>query len=308
MEEFLAQFDRGPQRATIVEIVESLADQIRLLEFRYRSNPAALDSDSLKPLFRNYYLCIRYGREGEADFVRKPAAPSFPPLEYLILIGLSVPCVEMADRFINTIYSVSPPLFAFAFLRHVALFYHFALDRPVATGSPIDWNAILMYESLCARYSVAARDLPGELPRFSFPPLPPDYLGFMREPYNIDIAGNCHREIGICLLTGGQVLVTTSGPGSGDLRSLPEYLRMPLNAAYTFVLVVTGTRAGSVLIADFEFRWMREIRSCYVDRYGYNARITESGGMLTLSQAQLDALVDSMLSGDWTDELDLETE
>jgi hypothetical protein len=267
-----------------------------------------LDSDSLKPLFRNYYLCIRYRRSLEADFVLEDDAPAFPPLLHLILLGLAVPRVDLADRFIGALCSISPPLEAFAFLRHVALFYHFALDRPVATGSPIDWNAIFAYESLCARYSVVARDLSGELPRFNFAPLPRDYLGFMRKPYNIDIAGNCRREIGICLLTGGKLLITTSGPGSGDVKSLSEYLRIPLNGAYTFVLVVTGTRAGSVIIGDLEFNWMREVRSCYVDRYGYSPRMTQSGGMHTLSQEALDALVDSILSGDWTDKIDFQTE
>jgi hypothetical protein len=201
----------------------------------------------------------------------------------------------MADNFNS--------LDAFVFLRRVAIFHDFALSMQITERPAQNWNSLCSPEALFRRFHIERGVVELRLPLFSLLRLPEDFLGFLLDPFRFDIANNCEFEVGFCLLTGLQIVNPPSSIVVRDTKPMAEVLRDHLAGTYSFFIILTGARAGRVVIGSSEFDWFAETKSCYLDLYGQENREFRTGRMLTLSHTRMELLTDMMLSGSWTDKL-----
>jgi hypothetical protein len=303
MEVFLAKFDRNGRRASIEYLVQCFTAQIEIIELRLRSNPESFDAEMFSALLYNYYYCIWHMRREEAGFILdQDADASLSPMVHLILILLASDSSHCA-RFAKAMGDSLSASHAFEFLRRVAIFQHFALRMRITDRQPHNWDALLSPESLFQRYQVERKIVQSPLPLFSLWKLPEDFFGFLLQPFAIDIANNCELELGLCLLTGRQIVNPPPSVVIRDTQPMAEVLREHLAGTYSFFIILTGARAGRVVIGSSEFDWVSEAKACFLDSYGHDNREFRSGRMLTLSHVRVEMLTDLMLSGAWTDKL-----
>jgi hypothetical protein len=163
----------------------------------------------------------------------------------------------------------------------------------------LNWDEILSVSELPRHFDVPCALLErGGLQEFRFAPVPTEFLNFMLEPYWFDIT-SAERKSGICLLTGKLVSLQLSIDGT---QSLTSHLSRALANTFTLVVPVTGADAGGLaLVSDcFTYKYVK-LKSIYVDAWGYEDRGGERGEILRLSDANVAAAMEQLLSGEWVD-------
>lgn len=297
MDEFFAVFGND---YNIVSLVDDLASQIELLELRHRSNPNCLDARTVSCILRNFYLCIYHRHRSEADFILEDDA-SFRPLVTLILLKLA--CGESEFPLARMVIRIAPhlsPMDEYIFLRRAALFQHFCLEeRLVSETDRHDWDSILSLDNLLGLYGLPAVSVSSDLPQFRLIELPRTYLGFMKPPFEIDIANNLEFDIGVCLLTGEHCVFPKRNQIIKGLQTDEEMISRVLAGTYTFAFMVTGRMATAVVVSSQEFRVLIRTRSCYLDSFGDENIGLENGSVVSLSQDRVEWLTDQILSSDW---------
>jgi hypothetical protein len=265
----------------LASLVRSFAGQIMMTEVRHRSNPT-IDTDTIAALLRNYYLAIWHCRRADAPSVERETA-----LEELIVQTLIAD--RLFDSLVEEIGATLDGPDRRAFLRRASLFGQFALQPTDST--PPDLETVL------SEFPV------DDLRPFGFCKLPQTILGFLEPPFRIDIANNNDFEIAVCLLTGESCVLPRENWRITNTEMLTDYIRKRLSGTFSFFVMITGSRAGTITAADIEFDCLMELKSCYLDEFGEEDKGFRRGNMLALSEQRCSWLVDHMLSGDWTDKL-----
>ena len=301
VDKFLSIFQRDD---SIVTLVQDFASHIELLELRYRSNPNCLDKKAVGALLRNLYLCIWHRRRTQAEFILDDDS-TYPPFITLILLKLACGTSEFDfARIVGIVSGHRPPLDRYIFLRRAALFQHFCLGNSLfPDGAKHDWDAILSLEHLLELYRIEPFSLTADLPPFRIIYLPDNYLGFMKPPFEINIASNQDFEIGVCLFTGEHCVVPKSHEIIKGLQTHRKLIARRLGDTYTFMIMVTGPRATSVVIADNPAHRTLRSRSCYLDKFGDENSGLRSNRVVTLSQDRVRWVIDQILSSDWTSQI-----
>jgi hypothetical protein len=185
----------------------------------------------------------------------------------------------------------------YEFLRRAALVDHFALGRVFSADPRLDWDSVLSYSALMARYSLGGGAQP-RLPQFDLLRLPASYLGLSMPPYSFAIL-NTNSDLAVCLLSGKVVCLARAGtaPWIGD------YLATFCHKGSSIFLGLTGKRATSVFIASAVQNCAVPLRGIYLDACGDEDPGLQMGRIVSLSPDRLSQVQELFVSGTWTDRL-----
>jgi hypothetical protein len=79
-----------------------------------------------------------------------------------------------------------------------------------------------------------------------------------------------------------------------------DFLTEVLCGTFSVLLMLTGPKAATVMIASIELNYMLSVVSCYADRFGDENPGFARDDMVSLSPVRLKRLENVVLSGDWT--------
>jgi hypothetical protein len=272
--------------------------QVVELEVRSRTRPVCLDAPTTAILLKHFYLAlvhyrrwrnanVRVGTDRIAALIHHCIVTDNPPEDYSALVwDLGTTCHEQNDLF--------------AFLRQAAIFEHFSLEVPLSPERLLDWDDLLSYPSLVVRYRPTTDTADHQSPDLSLPPfplkeLPASYLSLLMPPYSLDLL-DTKSQTALCLLTGAVVSLEANARDS-----YMKHLKSNCGGGTSILLILTGPRATSVVFASFEFNKVLLTKGIYLDTCGDEDPGFRLGRVLTLSQDRLEQLIDTFLSGDWTD-------
>ena len=277
-------------------ILRAFSGQIEILENRLRSVAHTVKYEDSLTLLSNFFLCLWKSRDLVCHIHDSELFLLSPLMHVILLTLVSDPStLPLRGTAISSNASTLHGIHRHIFLRRVALFEHFALNKPITTDRCIqNWNEVLGLANLCRIYGVEEEEW-AEPERFRFTHLPSNIMAFMKAPYDIDLSRQ-DVEIGVCLLT-GTVLAMHDGE---TVPNVVAVLRERLGNTATILLLIRGPRLFGVVIADLEHDRVVETRSCYTDRYEAPGLGMRTGAVLNLSQERVDWLVEYFLSGEWT--------
>jgi hypothetical protein len=276
--------------------LRSLAAEIRLLEVRQRSYPAALDDRRSLVLINGLFFAWYHAQ--------RPPFPREAPQRALqtLIVTLLIQGGFDEAIFLHSVRTLAG--FLKTDLRRLVLLRKAAILEYIVAGDfgERDWNAELSPERLSARFEVPigqnvqlAKFTLGGLPTRESPDpmfLPKSFFGFARPPYNVDFSD--YHDLAVCLVT-------------GDLVRLDDPLihgdRTRETASCTFrpLLMVRGEWANLGLLCAFNWRTRLEFGPLYVDGFGDPDSGLRQGTVLALSEEMVAKEVDSLLSHAWTD-------
>ena len=142
------------------------------------------------------------------------------------------------------------------------------------------------------------------LPMFSFIDLPKNFLDFIHPPYSAPILEFDQYEFMICLLTGKTILVNIKEKGNSQkYQELLKFLKSQFNGSFSIFLILNGSSASLVKIADIEHDRFVHLRPFYVDKFGDRDIGMMQGSLLYLNESLRDEIIDNMLSGLWTNSI-----
>jgi hypothetical protein len=123
----------------------------------------------------------------------------------------------------------------------------------------------------------------------------------MSPPYEIDIANKNQSELSFCLLTGTTLVIPNWIAQS--VPSIWDLVRNALSGTFSVLVVLTGPKASTAMVANMEFEAIVPVLSCYADQYGDENPGFARRDMVSLSEARLARLEECILSGAWTHNL-----
>jgi hypothetical protein len=280
----------------IGQVIDALAGQIETLEVRLRSNPC-VDTSASAALLRNFYLAIWHGRREQIASLLEGDI-SLAPLASLIAFVLTSGDDAPVEILAESIASGLEPEVMLPFLRRAVLFDVFALHDG---GQDVDVAPLLEPSKLAERFQMQVTI--EEIQPFGLRQLPETLLGFLEPPFEIDIANNDEFEIAVCLLTEGYCVMPKRNITIRNTPVVTDFIEHRFGGTFGFFFLVTGERAGTVIVADLEFNRVVDMKSCYVDEFGEEDCGFSRGHILELSKERCAWLIDQILSGDWTDKL-----
>jgi hypothetical protein len=209
------------------------------------------------------------------------------PVESVITsLVLASPPVATEDRFVALI----PPIDGdatqkYTVLRRLALVQHFLAGIPLAKGDYPDWDELLSVESLSQRYGVGIKESTVLKP-FRFASMPPEFLQFGLPPFDIDFTG---PEVSLSLFTGERVVG----------RAVETRMAVEIQ--------VVGQKMSRVVVRDV-FDNLIVMKGLYVDEFGNEDHGLKGGEILRFSETRHDQLMETILSGEWTNGVPQSTE
>ena len=305
MREAMMTFMNNVFRFQYTRSVFALRSEIALLEIRQRARQEAADDLRSKTLIRHLFLTIHHTWSALDDRVMGPSVGAFVALLDWMLTNDSLDqeatkkkVKEVSEqRFGDTEHG---PRRLAAFLRRAALVIHCVFGDITKAEN---WDEYLSLEALLPYFDLDI-DIPQDLilPKFSYVPLPKNFIDFARPPYNIDMEKPTH-EIYVSLFTG--VVMNELGP-EPTLRS---YVNNVAHNTFFPCLEVSSLRASAVMLRsdrDGDRRFMRDgyrrLSPIYVDSFGEPDIGFARGRPLSLvSDEAIEAQVDMILSHRWID-------
>jgi hypothetical protein len=295
-----ARFMREVFNENTSTALRSLAGEVDLLEVRSRARLACLQkSTTATTLFYLFMSIRRFSRDRLHDL---PIAPSESLLCVLLQCeDLPKTVAEFRELLQPWLTSEMTPINAFVFLRRAFIVEHFILR--IGIDRFADWQECLSSAKLREHYALPPLDGRIELPLFRFANLPDRFIDFVLPPYGADLSlWSKTKEVGMCLLTGK---ITETDRRSRD--ELNDHINRELARTFMPWLVLTGPDASSVFIVTSHFRSSGlydkpcRLKGFYVDSLGYEDVGLVRGQILRLSTENLDAVIETLLSGEWVD-------
>ena len=286
--------------------VFALRSEIALLEIRQRARQEAADDIRSKTLIRHLFLTIHYTWSILDEQAMDPKVGAFVALLDWMLTNDSLDqeatkkkVKELSEqRFTDSEHG---PRRRAAFLRRAALVIH-CVFGDITKGE--NWDEYLSLESLVPYFDLNM-DVPQDLilPKFSYVPLPKNFIDFARPPYNIDMEKPAH-EIYVSLFTG--VVMNQQGPEP----TLSSYVNnVAHNTFFPCLEVSSLQRASAVVLRSemdgarrFVMDGYRQLPPIYVDCFGEPDLGFARGRPLSLvSEEAIAEQVDMILSHRWVD-------
>jgi hypothetical protein len=272
------------------DLMASFTGELSMIELRIRKGHR-VDQAATRRLLRNFFLCIWHGCADHTDTFIDDDESDVPAFQgiFIAFIAVRKPPVDFR-KYASPLIRQFPD--SALKMRLAALFEHFVLEDSFRLLA--NWDELLDGDALRARYGTAGS---GPLPRFAMPDLPNDFVRFFDSPWKIDIANNNEFELGICLLTG--TTVSVANVDLLNVLNVRDVLKGKLAETFTFVLILTGGRATSVIVSEMEFAHAVGVLSCYADDLSDENRGFRRGDPVRLWPERLTVLEAMILSGDW---------
>lgn len=179
----------------------------------------------------------------------------------------------------------------FSFLKRCFLFQFFVIDYP-NTNTTFDFAGELSFQSLCKRYNFTLTQIVSLSP-FLLIDLPSSFLDFGRPPLSFPLENQKYERM-ICLLNGVFVKASLNDPIDYPLYS--EYIKVIFSRYQCPIpfLILSNRNISAVFLANPSNRML--FQSIYVDQFGLSNVGFQRMSNLTLSQKNLQALIDYVLS------------
>jgi hypothetical protein len=279
-----------------VVALRSLAGEVSLLEIRARARLDCLEKSATATKFFYLFMCVRRFARG-AEIAGMPADAAEALLRALLQCD-ALP--RSAGEFAAMAQAcVTPEMGAracLAFLRRAFIIEQLVLR--IGVDRFMNWQDALSVAKLVEHFAMPPLEGNVVLQQFSFHELPQRFLDFVLPPYRADLS-HVSKEIGMCLLTGK--VIDRSYRRSTLRDDLSDHITRELGRTFTPWLVLTGAEATAVAIVSWGLFAKFRMKSVYVDSLGYEDRGLARGQILKLSRENLDAVIETVLSGEWID-------
>lgn len=280
--------------------LRSFCAAVQVLEVRLRTKPDALDSPKVPLLLRNLLLTIYHGLH---EMVAKSNDDcKDDPLLRLVyeIVKSEDPCNDFDSKVKLAIQSMDKKessSYVYEFLRRSVIIHDIVFNQDFKSDALIDWDEVLSKKNLINRFDLKTSDF-HKLKKFKTIKLPKKFISLYLKPYSIDICDHS-VEKALDLFTGQVVLVEESDSvDQSKYRFIDDYERDVYKGGLAMYLVLTKSRASSILFHSTEIGKSFLNDSFYVDQFGDTDHGFKRGLITKLSKDNLENAVDKFASGE----------